>query len=248
MAQFCTKCGSPMGEGMQFCTSCGATVGGSPAAAPPAAPIDVITLATIAAEPTAAPVPVVPAAAPGAKKGSPVLKIVLIVVAVFMLLGMLGIGACVYGVYRAKQRMSQFEKQVSNNFPSSTGTPGAQPQADNPLGNSGGDNPGTMGNPSAAPAVDLTDLAYPGATAGQSGSQSLFGAAGINMQEYLTSDSVDAVVNYYKSKLGSNAMVNQSGGNAVIQVGGGGAFTTIAVAADTSSGKTKITISSIHKQ
>lgn len=237
-----------MVEGMQFCTSCGATVSGPPAAEPPAAPFDAMPPAPIAAAAPVAPVVAVPPPAPGAKKGSPVVKIILIVLAVFILLGMLGVGACVYGIYRAKQRVNQFEKQVRNNFPSSMGTREVQPQANNPLGNSGGDNPGGMANPSAGPAVDMGDLAYPGATAGQSGSQSIFGAAGIKMQEYLTTDSVDAVVNYYKSKLGSNAMVNESGANAVIQVGGGGAFTTIAIAADGSSGKTKITISSIHKQ
>ena len=245
MAQFCTKCGAPMGEGMQFCTSCGATVSGPPAAAPPAAPLDVMPPAPIAAAPPVAPVPAVPAAAPGAKKGSPVVKIILIVLAVFILLGMLGVGACVfYAYHKVKQGESQLKK-FGNNFPSSMGTREVQPQANNPIENPSAENPG---NPSAGPAVNMGDLAYPGATAGQSGSQSIFGAAGINMQEYLTTDSVDAVVTYYKSKLGNSAMVNQTGGNAVIQVGGGGAFTTIAVAADSSSGKTKITISSIHKQ
>ena len=34
MAQFCTKCGSPMSEGMQFCTVCGATVGQASAPRP----------------------------------------------------------------------------------------------------------------------------------------------------------------------------------------------------------------------
>ena len=92
----------------------------------------------------------------------------------------------------------------------------------------------------------MGDLSYPGATLGQGGSQSLFGAAGIKVQEYITGDSVDAVVTYYKSKLGSNAMFTQNGGTAVIQMTGGGGLTN-QHRADGSSGRTKITVSSIRK-
>jgi hypothetical protein len=243
MAQFCTKCGSPMGDGMQFCTICGATVGGPPAAAPSVAPIDIMPPAPIAVAPPVAPVLVTPPVAPGAKKGSPVLKIVLIILGVFILLGMLGIGSCVYVAYRAKQKYNRFEKEVRNNFPSGMGSREDQPSSDNP-----GENPGGMSNPGAGPAVDMGELAYPGATAGQSANQSIFGAAGFKMQEYFTSDSVDTVVAYYKNKLGNRAMSTQTGDGAVMQVGGGGALTTINIAPDSASGKTKISISSFHKQ
>jgi len=230
-----------MGEGMQFCTTCGAVVSGSPAGAPasqppaPSAPL---------AAPPAAVAPVVagaPVAAPAAKSGSPIMKIVLIVVAVIIFFMVIVGASCAYMLYRAKQKVSQFEKQVQTTFPSRMGTrevrPTATPQ-----------NPGENPTPGAGPAIDIGQLSYPGATLGQGTNQSIFGAAGFKMQEYITADSVDTVLAYYRGKLGSNAMVTQSGGNAVLQVGGAGGLTTINIAPDSASGKTKITVSSIGKQ
>jgi hypothetical protein len=171
------------------------------------------------------------------------LKIILIIVGVMIFLGLLSAASCVYFVYRAKQRVSQFEKQVQASFPSQVGTPGQQPQTVTPP-----QTPGATPTPGAGAPVDMGDLSYPGATVGQGGNQSIFGAAGIKVQEYLTVDSVDTVVAFYKGKLGSNAIVTQSGGNATLQVGGTGGITTIAIVPDTASGKTKITVSSIGKQ
>ena len=37
MAQFCTKCGTPLPEGMRFCTGCGAVIGEAAAPSTPAA-------------------------------------------------------------------------------------------------------------------------------------------------------------------------------------------------------------------
>jgi len=249
MAQFCVKCGAPMGDGMQFCTSCGATVGAPPApAAPaPAAPapgIGDMALAPAAAAPPLAPIPVVPVPAPGAKKGSPVVKILLIVVAVIIFFMVLVGASCAYMFYRAKQKVSQFEKQAeatmrtnSPEVPTQPGTqPGTQP-----------DNSGGGMTPGAGAPVNIADLAYPGATLGESKSQSLFGAAGIKIQEYITGDSVDTVVAYYRNKL-SNANVSESNGSAVVTLGGTGGITTISIAPDTASGKTKITVSSFGKQ
>jgi hypothetical protein len=230
-----------MGEGMQFCTTCGAVVGAPPAAAiqPPA----IQPSAPLAAPPAAA-APAVsgaPAPAPAAKSGSPIMKIVLIVVAVIIFFMVIAAASCAYMLYRAKQKVSQFEKQVQTTFPSRMGTrevhPLAIPQ-----------NPGENPTPGAGPAVDIAELNYPGATLGQGANQSIFGAAGLKMQEYFTADSVDTVAAYYKNKLGSNAIVTQSGGNAVLQVGGAAGLTTINIAPDSASGKTKITVSSIGKQ
>jgi hypothetical protein len=169
------------------------------------------------------------------------MKIVLIVVAVIIFFMLIAAASCAYMLYRAKQKVTQFEKQVQTTFPSRTGTRESQPMAtpQNP-----GDNPA----PGAGPAVDIGELSYPGATLGQGTNQSIFGAAGIKMQEYLTADSVDTVLTYYKGKLGNNAMVTQNGGNAVLQVGGASGLTTINIAPDSASGKTKITVSSIGKQ
>jgi hypothetical protein len=241
MAQFCTKCGSPMGEGMQFCTTCGAVTGGSPAAAPQVPAVQPVTPSTpLATPPTPMPTgTLAPPVAP--KSGSPIMKIVLIVVAVIIFFMVIVGASCAYMLYRAKQKVSQFEKQVQTSFPSRTGTRGGQP-TENP------ETPGENPTPGAGPAVNISELSYPGATLGQGANQSIFGAAGIKMQEYLTSDSIDTVVAYYKNKLGNNAAVTESGGNAVLQVGGTGGLTTIHIATDSASGKTKITVSSIGKQ
>jgi len=228
MAQFCTKCGSPIPDGMRFCTGCGATVGGppAPAALSPVAPVT----------PSAVAVP--PAPAPAASSGSPVLKILLIVLAIIMFFGLLTAGACVYMVYRAKQRVTQFEKQIQTNLPATTGgqTGVTQPGAT-------GQGPGQPG----APAVDLGAMAYPGATAVEGQSTGSVAGIGIQKQVFLTDDSVDKIVAYYKDKLGSRAMVSENEGKAALQVVGSNGLVTIAIEPDTSSGKTKITIGSITR-
>jgi hypothetical protein len=161
-------------------------------------------------------------------------KIIVIVVGILVLLGILAAASCAFMIYRAKQRVHQLSEQMESSLPTPTfpSSPGQTPSE----------------NPGGGAAVDMGDLSYPGSTPGHGSSQSLFGQAGIKVQEYFTSDSIDAVVAYYKNKLGSNAMVTQNSGNAVVQIAGGGSLTTIHVASDASSGKTKITISSISKQ
>jgi len=212
MAQFCTKCGTAMGEGMSFCTNCGATVGA------PAGP---------AGQPmVSAPV----AAAPVAKAGSPILKIVLIVLAVFLFFGLLGIGSCVFFAYRAKQRYNQFAKQAHITFPSSAATREVQALA-------GG----------AAVAVNTGIPIYPGATPTDAGGDMSMGAGVIAVQEYVTGDSVDKVIDFYKDKLGSNVSVQQAEGKALLQVVSASGLTNITVFHDDNSGKTRFSITRIGK-
>lgn len=176
MAQFCTKCGSPMAEGMKFCTGCGATVGQPQAAmARPPAPVPVAA----------------PAAVPGPKpsSGSPVVKIILIVLAVFIFLGVLGMGACVYIGYRAKQKFNQFQKQVTTTFPMPSGTREVHVQPSAPTRSE---------SVQTGPVVDTGVPVYPGAIpSGGSGQMSL-GTTTVKTQQYLSDDSVDKVVAFYK--------------------------------------------------
>jgi hypothetical protein len=96
MAQFCTSCGSPLGDGQAFCTKCGAKLGApQPAATPPAQAAPVAASAPASA-PSAA-----PAAAGG---GSAFVKILLIAVAVIFLFGAIGVGAVMYIGYRVRQK------------------------------------------------------------------------------------------------------------------------------------------------
>jgi len=225
MAQFCTKCGSPMGEGMNFCTACGAVSGGPPA---PAAPV-----------PLAA-VPV--GAAPAAKSGSPVLKIVLIVVAVLIFFSLLSAGACIYFVYRAKQRVSQFEKQVRTTMRTPAGVGQVPTQSGAPV-----EATGAAPVPGTTPVIDIGALSYPGATPAEGSGQLNLGMGGVKVQESTTGDPVGTVVAYYKAKLGPNAMVNQTGGTTVLQLLGSNGMINVTIVADQSSGKTKITVSSIGR-
>jgi hypothetical protein len=89
MAGFCRNCGTQLGDAQVFCVNCGQPMAGAPA--PPAA----------APAPSAQGAATAPATA---TKGSPVVKIVLILVAVLFLFGALGIGAVVYVGYRVRQK------------------------------------------------------------------------------------------------------------------------------------------------
>ncbi len=228
MARFCTKCGTPTEETLRFCPKCGSPL--APAAVPPPA----------AAAPPPAPVPGAPtpsasAAGPAApaKSGSPILKIVLAVIGVIVLISLLGVGACIFGIYKAKQKGQQLaqEAKVTHTF----GTPEVTTEKTSPP------------SETAQPTPEMADLAYPGATATQSGGSMSFGGIGVSGQEYETSDSVDTVVAFYKGKFGSKAMMMQSGGKTQFTVTGSNGITTVAIEREEGAGKTKISISSIKK-
>jgi len=223
MAQFCTKCGTPLGEGMSFCTNCGVTVGAPPAPlAPP----------PIAAAPAA--VGAAPAGvAPVAKSGGPLLKIVLIVLAVFVLIGLLGVGSCVFFAYRTRQRLNQFKRQAQITFPSATGTGGGPTESETQ----------TSGTGEVKTGVPV----YPGATPTEAGGDMSMGVGIVAVQEYTTDDSVDKVIEFYKDKLGSSVSVQQAEGKALLQVIGSSGLTNITVFHDDSSGKTKFSITRIGK-
>ena len=221
-----------MAEGMRFCTGCGATIDAPPVPpAPPSfasVPAAMQPVGDVALTPST---PVTPVA-PTPSKGSPVLKIVLIIVGIVMLIGILALGSCAYFVYRAKQRVSRFEKQIRTSFPTETRTsPGATRPAE-----------------AGTPAAELGIPIYPGATAPEGQSGVMLGMAGLKMQQLVTTDSVDQVVAFYKEKLGSSAVVAQNGNQASVHLVGEGSVINVAIGADGGSGKTKIIITSIGKQ
>ena len=237
MAQFCTKCGAPLSAGMMFCTGCGATQGG-PSAPAPATPA---VAGNIPAAAPPSPMPVAPvvsapvAAAPKPSSGSPVMKIILIVVAIFIFITLLGAGACVYMIYRAKQRVNQIESSVRSTFPMSTGTREVHIQQ----------TPSAPSTEAAAPVVDMGVPIYPGATAKQGGGGLSMG--GLKIQQYLTDDSVDKVAAFYKDKLGAKAVFTESGGTASVQLAGSNGMISIAIAPNGDNGKTVLTITTMVK-
>jgi hypothetical protein len=99
MAGFCRNCGSPLGDGQGFCVKCGARVGeasqpAAAASAPPPQPGPAY----------AAPAPVTPA---GPAQMSPVVKILIGVVAIFVVFGALAAGAAIYIGHRVHQKVRE---------------------------------------------------------------------------------------------------------------------------------------------
>jgi hypothetical protein len=229
MAKFCTSCGSPLEETSKFCMKCGTPAGApsGPAEAP--------------GGPASAPPPVAPAAGavaagapPAAKAGSPVLKIVLIVVGIFVLIGVAGLVTCGYFAYKMKQKFGGVVESART--PSSErGTPEVQLEKG-----------GAGSEAEAAATVDVPP--YPDATATEGGGQFSFGGkGGISSQEYETSDSVDQVLAFYKDKLGSKARIQESEGKAILTLVSKNGLSTVTITRAADAEKTKITIARLGK-
>jgi hypothetical protein len=101
MAAFCVSCGNPLADGARFCNKCGATQ--------PTAP--------------AAPAPVsVPASTPPVSQGTSAgMKILIGILAFFMLLILAVAGSCVYIGYRVKQKAHEFSTSMGSETKPYTG-------------------------------------------------------------------------------------------------------------------------------
>lgn len=201
MANFCAKCGAALSTGEQFCASCGAAA---------------VTAAQPAAQPVGAP----------AKSGGNAVKIILIVVAVIVGLGLVGLGVAGYAVYRVSRAI-----HVSG--------PGGQVTMQTPEGK-------ITANPSETfTASDLgTDL-YPGAQSARGGMRMQLPTGSMVTGVFLTSDSKNQVIDFYKSKLGSAAIVMESADGAVISINKGqqeSVVVTITANPSRDEGKTRVTI------
>lgn len=97
MSQFCISCGKPIAEGAGFCTACGARQSG------------VVTG------------PETPAT-PAATKGSPVLKILTIVLGIIVLIGAIGIGSCIFIAYRVGHKAREYTAAIKEASPAATNT------------------------------------------------------------------------------------------------------------------------------
>jgi hypothetical protein len=176
---------------MAFCNSCGTTITpGTRFCSKCGAPI----LASAFPSSTAAPAPAPPAsvqAPPPAQGGSNALKIVLIVIAVIVIIGGLGIAVLtMVGLHIAKNsRMRQEGDHVKVETPFGTVESSKDPEeAAKNLG------------------VDI----YPGAEVQQNGAASTtFGNLHTVNASFFSSDSVDKVCSFYKSKF-PNATVSTS--------------------------------------
>ena len=170
VANFCAKCGTALSVGEQFCTSCGTAAAPGGAVAAPAQPIP--------AQRTA----------PPASSGSSAVKIVLIVVAVVVGLGILSLGAIGFTAWRIARNIHVADNggKVTFNTPGGTFTANSS---------------------ETFTASDLGTDIYPGAQSARGGMKMDLPTGSMVTGIYLTSDSKEQVVAFYKSKFGSEAEV-----------------------------------------
>jgi len=224
MAGFCTKCGATLNESTAFCTKCGAPAAVTAAGPGPTAPYTPPTSNAPAAytPPPSAYTPMAPA--PAQKSGSSALRIVLIIVAIFVGLGILGVAGFGYFAYRVSRavRVADNGKGVEISTPGGTFSAGDTTVTASDLG------------------VDL----YPGASQEK-------GAVRINTPKgsaitavYDTGDSMDKVIDFYKAKLGSGASFYQSEKSAVLSLNNqdNKESLMVTVSNDSPDGKTRIVI------
>ncbi len=209
---FCTGCGARLDDNAKFCTGCGASVtagpaaGGQPRAAAAPAPAQVVS------------------APPPAKGGSGALKIVLIVLGIFVVLGIVAMGLVGYGAYRVK-------KAITNEAGGSTSVtlPGVSIR--------GGE------NASAESVVsDLGVEMYPGAVAkGNSAGSVTIGGLKMGGAEFVTDDPVAQVVEFYRGKYPKSTISAADESHQSIVIANEKGFITIEV--EGQEGKTHIRLS-----
>jgi hypothetical protein len=159
---------------------------------------------------------------PPVKGGSNTLKIVLIVVGVFVLLGVLAIAAVGFIGWKVA-RSAHLDKNGNGTMT---------------IGNS----TITTGPDTSISASDLGVDVYPGAVHAP-GSMNIKSSEGsMTTASYTTSDSVSQVVEFYKSKLGDNATTMESGSGTILTSGNNNPKDSVVITVTPQDGKTKIGI------
>lgn len=198
MASFCTKCGAPMSPDTQFCTACGApasaeTISAASAPPPPYAPVEPPYQATPQYQATPPQYP----AAPPPSGGNSAVKIILIIVGVFVGLGILG--ACIFAftVWRVAHsiHVNGDSGQVTVN------TPGGKI---------------TANQSETFTSSELGTDIYPGAQSGHGSMKMDLPTGSMVTGVFVTGDSKDQVVSFYKNKFGSSASVYDTANGALL--------------------------------
>lgn len=209
---FCNSCGAALTSGTRFCNKCGVAVLAS-------TPVSSAAPSVTPSAPGTVPVPVVA----GSGQSSNALKVILIVVGVIVIAGMMGLAAVAFVGWRIAHhtRVHQEGDNVKVETPFGTVESTKDPdQAARSLG------------------VDI----YPGAEVLKNGAATAsFGGVHTASARFETSDSLDKVAAFYKSKF-PNAMVTTSQSNhctivsndpknlVTINIEGGGDKTKIQIA------------------
>jgi hypothetical protein len=209
MASFCSKCGSELSADTKFCGSCGTPAGfTAPAAAPPVA-----TVASVAPAPSPTP------AAPSTGG----LKIVLIIIAVIVGLGVMGAAAVMFGIWRISKSVD-----VDRNGGVTISTPQGKI---------------TAGKTAHVTEAEVGAPIYPGSIAAEGGFK--LGSESGSMATYVftTSDSVQQVLDFYRDKFGPKTSVIESPQGAMVTGSkGDNEGIMVTIGRDESEGKTSITI------
>jgi len=166
-----------------------------------------------------------PAPVPPPQSGSSALKIILIIVGIFFGLGILAVGVIGYGIYHVAKSV-----HTGPNGQVSISTPGGTFSAN------------SSNNFTES---DLGIAIYPGATQGKGGMRMTIAGKSMITAIYLTSDTEDKVIAFYKDKAGPNAesAATSSGAQYVLTASNGDAVTvTITQSPDSNDGQTQITI------
>jgi hypothetical protein len=205
---FCNSCGATVTDGTKFCNKCG-----SPVPAGPSAP---------GAAATAPPAP------PPSKGGSSTLKIILIVVAVIIGLGILGIATVGFIGYRIAK-----SAHISQN--------GDNVKVETPFGSME-----TNKDPAQA-AKDLGVEIYPGAVPQKNGTATMtFGNMHTVTATFESSDSVDKVCDFYKAKFPSSTMTTSDQNHCTIM--SGDQQNMITITAQSNGDSTKLVIANVSKK
>ena len=175
MATYCSKCGTELAPGAQSCASCGTPV---------AVPVASATPGTLPP-------------APPQTGGNNAVKIILIVVAVVVGLGIVGVACVGYIGYRVARsvHVSGSGKEVTINTPGGSISTNAS---------------------ETFTSADLGTDIYPGATTGKGSMRMSLPTGSMVTAVYVTGDSKDQVVSFYKEKFGSDVSVMDSSDTAVI--------------------------------
>ncbi len=166
-----------------------------------------------------------PAAPPPAKSGSSALKIILIIVGIFVVIGVIGAGVVGYGIYRVAHSIHK----AAN----------GQISIDTPKGVISANTANTFSE------SDLGIAIYPGAAQGKGGLRMNIAGKSMVSANFLTGDAKDQVISFYKDKMGPNAqsIMTDSGAQFVTAASNGDTVTvSIAQIAGMNDGKTQITI------
>jgi len=171
------------------------------------------------------PIAAQPAAAP-ANAGSAAVKIILIIVAVVVVLGLLGLGGAAYFAYRVSRVVH-------------VNGPGGQVTFQTPEGKV------TANTTETYTASDLGTDPYPGAETVRGGMKMELPTGTMVTGVFLTSDSKEQVLSFYKSKFGSAASTVDTADGAMVTLAKGqheAVVVTITTKQSQDGGKTRVTI------